>query len=48
MKPITILFAAEACLLACKVKRVLIPEDLTPQMLEEFTRLYRRWRSGQH
>ena len=26
----------------------LIPEDLTPQMPEEFTRLYRRWRSGQH
>ncbi len=26
----------------------LIPEELTPQMLEEFTGLYRRWRSGQH
>lgn len=23
------------------------PEDLTPQMREEFTDLYRRWRSGQ-
>ncbi len=24
------------------------PEDLTPQMREEFTDLYRRWRSEQH
>ena len=23
------------------------PEDLTPQMRDEFTDLYRRWRSGQ-
>jgi anti-sigma factor RsiW len=26
----------------------LVPEDLTPQMREEFVALYRRWRSAQN